>query len=75
MKGTWMLYQNDECSVDEEVVVEDERRDGDDAIGDDVVETRHRVLPLRDPGELLHRLHLKASWTLSLSGNDVEQSI
>ena len=70
-----MLYQNDECSVHEEVVVEDERRDGDDAIGDDVVETRHRVLPLRDPGKLLHRLHLKASWTLSLLGNDVEQNI
>ena len=70
-----MLEYNYECSVDEEVVVEDERRDGDDAIGDDVVETRHGVLPLRDPGELLHRLHLQASWALSLSGNDVEQNI
>ena len=40
-------------SVDEEVVVEDERRDGHDAVGDDVVKTRHGVLSLCYPGKTL----------------------
>ena len=55
------IYKTVISSINEEVVVENERRDGHDAVGDDVVEAGHRVLALCYPGQPLDRPHLQAT--------------
>ena len=50
--------------VDEEVVVENERRNGHDPVGDEVVKTGHGVVTLCYPSQPLDRPHLKSTCTL-----------
>ena len=50
--------------VDEEVVVENERRNGHDPVGDEVVKTGHGVVTLCYPSQPLDRPHLKSTCRL-----------